>query len=69
MTKYQSDNSTGPAFVWYSRQTDNNSPAMFALWEQNINHTITMDTYEKSKDNVILLVTEPLGSCVFGGHR
>lgn len=42
---------------------------MFALWERNINHTVTMNTYENSKDNVILLVTETLGSCVFGGHR
>lgn len=29
---------------------------MSALWERNINHTIAMEVYENSKDNVILLV-------------
>lgn len=27
-----------------------------------------MDMYENPKDNVLLLVTEPFGSCVVGGH-
>lgn len=41
---------------------------MFALWERNVNPKITMDMYKNSKDNVLLLVTEPFGSCVVGGH-
>lgn len=40
----------------FDTQTENNSPAMSALWERNINHTIAMDVYENSKDNVKLLV-------------
>lgn len=41
---------------------------MFALWEGNINYKITKDVYENWDDNVLLLVTEPFGSCVVGRH-
>lgn len=39
---------------------------MFALWEPNIHHKITMENV--TIDNVILVVTEPFGSCVIDDH-